>query len=80
MRMAERFYEEIGDGMMKETRVYTENDTHEDRNSETCLLCSGNFHLVVFAVEGAVHINLSLLIVSTNTNTFNEGTFLRSLR
>ena len=78
--MAERLYEEIRYGMVKVTRVDTEKNTHKDRRGETCLLCSGNFHFVVFTIQGAVNVNLSLLIVSTNTNTFDEGTFLSSLR
>ena len=50
MGMAEGLDEEICYGMMKVTRVYTKNDTHEDRDGETCLLCRGNFHFVVFAI------------------------------
>ena len=76
MRMAERFDEEVCYGMVKETRIDTENNTHKDRNGETRLLCRGNLHFGVFTVQGAVDVNLSLLIVSTDADTFDEGTLL----
>lgn len=72
--MTQRLDEQVGHGMVQVARIDNKSGTDNGRQDKSNLLKVGHDFL---SVLGSFHGNLSIRVVGSKTNAFNEGAFRR---
>jgi hypothetical protein len=72
LRMTQRFDQQVGDGVVKEARVKGQKSANDSRNRQSRFLSICHLSICCVSVDEAIYIELTLFIVGSKSNTFNE--------